>query len=719
MLSRLLRTGEGRMVRHLSKVHDRVDAFSSAAAALIETELMAKTAEFRIRHQAGESLDDLLGEAFAVAGEAAFRVLDQQPYYTQVMAAAGLHFNMLVEMAPGEGKTLSCAMAAYLNAISGHGVHIITTDAYLANRGAETMGPLYQALGLTVSAITPQMGIEQRRAAYRADITYASLNEVGCDYLRDNMATVPTAVVQRDLNVVFVDDADTVLTDQADRPLTITGTGVTRDASVTADGEVRAKVLLSRYWDRSISRRPAAELEDDATKDEKQIWATIPVASFVSLYRKLGAITSVAGQSGAEIAKVYYLRRASIPSAWPAARTDHPDLIYKTREAKWTAVVDDVSERHERGQPILIGAADGDAAQLGELLTERGLPHRIADSRDPRSASSVISEAARFGAITIAPGRTGWGVDIPLDSERVDEVRECGGLCVIGTGRYPAVRSDLQLRGRAGRRGEPGESQFYLSLGDNLVQRHNGGAAESLVALPGLPDDAPLASKAVTQVVDIAQLRAEDGPAARRIAEPVWDAVLGQQRTVIYSRRREILDEHDLAAVVRRLINTTITTYIADAHAQGRDLDELWRKLKKIYPVGIAPSEVADSGGHLADDGMVVGVIADAERAYAAREADIEAMAGPGAMRQVERAALLSIIDGHWREYLRQLGDLRRTVNWRPYANSPGMQTKAVDYYGQDAHAMFSAMSAALGQESLRCLFNVEVVPAGPSGLTD
>ncbi|MEB3072028.1 preprotein translocase subunit SecA [[Mycobacterium] vasticus] len=719
MLSRLLRTGEGRMVRHLSEVHDRVDAFSSAAAALSETELMAKTAEFRIRHQAGESLDDLLGEAFAVAGEAAFRVLGQRPYYTQVMAAAGLHINMLVEMAPGEGKTLSCALAAYLKAIPGHGVHIITTDTYLAESGAETMGPLYQALGLTVAAITPQMEIEQRRAAYRADITYATVNEVGYDYLRDNIATVATATVQRDLNVVIVDDADTVLTDQANQPLIITDTGVTRDASVTADGEVRANVLLSRYWDRSVSRRSAAELEVDATEDEKQIWATIPVASYLSLYRKLGAITAVAGQAGAEIAKVYHLRGASVPNVWPSARTDHPDLIYKTREAKWVAVVDDVSERHERGQPVLIGAADDDAAQLGELLTERGLPHRIADSRDPRSASVVISEAARFGAITIAPGTTGRGVDIPLDSERVDEVREGGGLYVIGTGRYPAARTDLQLRGRAGRRGEPGESRFYLSLRDNLVQYYNREAAESLVALPGLPEDAPLASKAVTRVLDTAQLRVEGGRAARRIDEPVWDAVLGQQRTVIYKRRREILDEHDLSAVVHRLIDTTITAYVAEAHAQGRDLDELWRGLRKLYPVGITFAELVDSGGDLAYDGMVAALIADAERAYAAREAEIATTAGPGAMRQVERAALLSIIDGHWREYLRQLGDLRRTVAWRPYANAHGVETKSVDFYGQDAHAMFSAMSAALDRESIRCLFNVEVVPVGPQSMTE
>ncbi|MEB3065316.1 DEAD/DEAH box helicase [Mycolicibacter sp. MYC101] len=714
-----MRTGEGRTVKHLSKVHDRVDAFSSAAAALSETELMAKTAEFRIRHQAGESLDDLLGEAFAVAGEAAFRVLDQQPYYTQVMAAAGLHLNMLVEMAPGEGKTLSCALAAYLNAISGHGVHIITTDAYLANRGAETMGPLYQALGLTVSAITPQMGIEQRRAAYRADVTYATVSEVGYDYLRDNIATVATATVQRDLNVVIVDDADTVLVDQANHPLTITDAGVTRDASVTEDGALRAIVLLSRYWDRSVSRRSAAELEVDAPEDEEQIWATIPVASFFSLYRKLGAITSVAGQTGTEIAEVYQLQGASVPSAWPSARTDHPDLIYKTREAKWTAVVDDISDRHERGQPILIGAADGDAAQLSEHLTERGIPHRVADSGNPRSASVVISEAAQFGAVTIISGTTGRGVDIPLDTERGDEVRDGGGLYVIGTGRYPAARSDLQLRGRAGRRGEPGESRFYLSLRDNQVQQYNRDAAESLVALQGLPEDAPLASKAVTRIIDTAQLRAEDGPVARRIDEPVWDAVVGQQRTVIYSRRREILDEHDLTAVVRRLIDTTITAYVAEAHAQGRDLDELWRGLRKLYPVGITSAELADTGGSLAYEDMVERLISDAERAYAAREAAIATTAGPGAMRQVERAVLLSIIDGHWREYLRQLGDLRRTVGWRAQANSPGMQTRPVDYYGQDAHAMFSAMSSALDRESLRCLFNVKVVPAEPPSMTE
>jgi preprotein translocase subunit SecA len=310
-------------------------------------------------------------------------------------------------------------------------------------------------------------------------------------------------------------------------------------------------------------------------------------------------------------------------------------------------------------------------------------------------------------------------VDIPLDTERGDEVRERGGLYVIGTGRYPAARTDLQLRGRAGRRGEPGESQFYLSVGDNLVLRHNHDAAESLVASPGLPDNAPLAAKAVTRVVDTAQLRAEEGPAARRISEPVWDAVLGQQRKVIYRRRREILEQRDLVAVVRSLIANTITAYIADAHAQGWDLDELRLELKRIYPVGTTSAELADSGAGLAHDGMVAGLITDAERAYCTREAEIEATVGPGAMRRVERAALLSIIDGHWREYLRQLGDLRRTADWRAQANPPGMATKSVDHYGRESHAMFSAMSSALDRESLRCLFNVEVVPAGPPSMTE
>ncbi|ORA76721.1 hypothetical protein BST28_20560 [Mycolicibacter kumamotonensis] len=719
MLSRLLRAGAGRTVKRLDKVCDLVDAFSGAVAALSEAELTAKTTEFRTRHRAGESLDGLIGEAFAVAGEAAFRVLGQRPYYTQVMAAAGLYFNMLVEMAPGEGKTLSCTLAAYLSAIPGHGVHVVTADAYLAKRDAETMGPLYQALGLTVSAITPEMDTELRRDAYRADVAYATINEVGYDYLRDNIATVPTFIVQRDLNVVIVDDADTVLTDQAGRPLTITGTGATCDASVTVDGEVRAKVLLKRYWDRSVSRRPAAELEEDVTEEEKHIWATIPVASFFSLYRKLGAITAVSGQAGAEIAKIYHLPGVTVPRAWPSVRKDHPDLIYKTREAKWVAIVDDISERHERGQPVLIGAADDDAAQLGELLAERAIPHRIADSRNLRSASIVIGEAARAGAITIVPGTTGWGVDIPLDAERGDEVRERGGLYVIGTGRYPAARTDLQLRGRAGRRGEPGESRFYISLRDNLVQRHNREAVESLVASPGLPDNAPLASKVVTRVVDTAQLRAEDRATARRISEPVWDAVLGQQRKVIYRRRREILDQHDLLAMVRRLITNAITAYIADARAQGWDIDELCRGLKKIYPVGITSPALADSGGGFTYDGIVAALIADAERAYAVRETEIEATAGPGAMRQVERAALLSLIDAHWREYLRQLGDLRRTADWRTQANPPGMATKSVDHYGRESHAMFSAMSSALDRESLRCLFNVEVVPAGPPSMTE
>ncbi|MBX8686013.1 preprotein translocase subunit SecA, partial [Mycobacterium sp. 20091114027_K0903767] len=616
MLSKLLRLGEGRMVKRLKKVADYVDTLSDDMEKLSDAELRAKTDEFKKRIADGEDLDDLLPEAFAVAREAAWRVLSQKHFQVQIMGGAALHFGNVAEMKTGEGKTLTAVLPAYLNALSGKGVHVVTVNDYLAKRDSEWMGRVHRFLGLEVGVILSGLTPEERRAAYAADITYGTNNEFGFDYLRDNMAHSVEDMVQRGHNFAIVDEVDSILIDEARTPLIISGPAdgasnwysefarlaplmekdvhyevdirkrtigvhelgvefvedqlgienlyeaansplvsylnnaikakelfqrdkdyIVRDGEVLIVDEFTGRVLLGRRYNEGMHQAIEAK-EHVEIKAENQTLATITLQNYFRLYNKLSGMTGTAETEAAELHEIYKLGVVPIPTNKPMVRADQSDLIYKTEEAKYIAVVDDVAERYEKGQPVLIGTTSVERSEyLSRQFTKRKIPHNVLNAKYHEQEANIIAEAGRLGAITVATNMAGRGTDIVLGgnadfladkrlrekgldpvetpeeyeaawddtlttikaeaSKEAEKVVEAGGLYVLGTERHESRRIDNQLRGRSGRQGDPGESRFYLSLGDELMRRFNGATLESLLTRLNLPDDVPIEAKMV------------------------------------------------------------------------------------------------------------------------------------------------------------------------------------------------------------------------------
>ncbi|ORB17127.1 preprotein translocase subunit SecA [Mycobacterium noviomagense] len=834
MLSKLLRLGEGRMVKRLARVADYVDSLSDDVAKLTDAELRAKTDEFKKRHADGESLDDLLPEAFAVAREAAWRVLDQRPFHVQVMGAAALHFGNVAEMKTGEGKTLTSVLPAYLNAIGGQGVHIVTVNDYLAKRDSEWMGRVHRFLGLGVGVILAGMGPDERRAAYAADITYGTNNEFGFDYLRDNMAHSLEECVQRGHHYAIVDEVDSILIDEARTPLIISGPAeggtnwytefariaplmqkdvhyevdlrkrtigvheigvefvedqlgidnlyeaansplvsylnnalkakelfhrdkdyIVRDGEVLIVDEFTGRVLYGRRYNEGMHQAIEAK-EHVEIKAENQTLATITLQNYFRLYDKLAGMTGTAQTEAAELHEIYKLGVVSIPTNKPMIRADQSDLIYKTEEAKFLAVVDDIAERYEKGQPVLIGTTSVEKSEyLSRLLTKRRIPHNVLNAKYHEQEAGIIAEAGRRGAVTVATNMAGRGTDIVLGgnvdfltdkrlrergldpvetpdeyeeawheelpivkaeaAKEAKEVIEAGGLYVLGTERHEARRIDNQLRGRSGRQGDPGESRFYLSLGDELMRRFNGAALEAMLNRLNLPDDVPIEAKMVTRAIKSAQTQVEQQNFEVRKNVLKYDEVMNQQRKVIYEERRRILEGENLKEQALDMVRDVITAYVngatAEGYAEDWDLDKLWDALKTLYPVGIDhkdlfnPDAVGEPG-ELTREELLDALLKDAERAYAAREAEIEALAGDGAMRQLERSVLLNVIDRKWREHLYEMDYLKEGIGLRAMA-----QRDPLVEYQREGYDMFVAMLEGLKEESVGFLFNVAVEP--------
>jgi preprotein translocase subunit SecA len=837
VLSKLLRLGEGRMVKRLAKVADYVNTLSDDVAKLTDAELRAKTDEFKKRHADGESLDDLLPEAFAVAREAAWRVLDQRPFHVQVMGAAALHFGNVAEMKTGEGKTLTSVLPAYLNALDGKGVHIVTVNDYLAKRDSEWMGRVHRFLGLDVGVILAGMGPDERRVAYAADITYGTNNEFGFDYLRDNMAHSLEECVQRGHHYAIVDEVDSILIDEARTPLIISGPAdggtnwyaefariaplmekdvhyevdlrkrtvgvhelgvefvedqlgidnlyeaansplvsylnnalkakelfhrdkdyIVRNGEVLIVDEFTGRVLIGRRYNEGMHQAIEAK-EHVEIKAENQTLATITLQNYFRLYEKLAGMTGTAQTEAAELHEIYKLGVVSIPTNKPMIRTDQSDLIYKTEEAKFLAVVDDIAERYEKGQPVLVGTTSVEKSEyLSRQLTKRRIPHNVLNAKYHEQEAGIVAEAGRRGAITVATNMAGRGTDIvlggnvdfltdtrlrargldPLETpdeyeqawheelpivkaeaaKEAKEVIEAGGLYVLGTERHEARRIDNQLRGRSGRQGDPGESRFYLSLGDELMRRFNGAALEALLTRLNLPDDVPIEAKMVTRAIKSAQTQVEQQNFEIRKNVLKYDEVMNQQRKVIYDERRRILEGENLKEQALSMIRDVITAYVngatAEGYAEDWDLEKLWDALKTLYPVGIDHKQLFDSDaigepGELTREELLDALLEDAERAYAAREAEIEALAGDGAMRQLERSVLLNVIDRKWREHLYEMDYLKEGIGLRAMA-----QRDPLVEYQREGYDMFMAMLDGLKEESVGFLFNVavEAVPA-------
>ncbi|HZN83520.1 MAG TPA: preprotein translocase subunit SecA, partial [Mycobacterium sp.] len=718
MLSKLLRLGEGRMVKRLKGVADYVNTLSDDVEKLSDAELRAKTDEFKKRVADGTDLDDLLPEAFAVAREAAWRVLDQRHFDVQVMGGAALHFGNVAEMKTGEGKTLTAVLPSYLNALSGNGVHVVTVNDYLAKRDAEWMGRVHRFLGLGVGVILSGMTPDERRASYAADITYGTNNEFGFDYLRDNMAHSLADLVQRGHNFAIVDEVDSILIDEARTPLIISGPAdgssnwytefarlaplmekdthyevdlkkrtigvhevgvelvedqlgidnlyeaansplvsylnnsikakelfqrdkdyIVRDGEVLIVDEFTGRVLIGRRYNEGMHQAIEAK-EHVEIKAENQTLATITLQNYFRLYDKLSGMTGTAQTEAAELHEIYGLGVVSIPTNKPMVRADQSDLIYKTEEAKYIAVVDDVAERYEKGQPVLIGTTSVERSEyLSRQFQKRRIPHNVLNAKYHEQEAGIIAEAGRLGAITVATNMAGRGTDIVLGgnvdfladkrlrdqgldpvetpedyeaawhevlpqvkADAADEAKDvvaAGGLYVLGTERHESRRIDNQLRGRSGRQGDLGESRFYLSLGDELMRRFNGETLESLLNRLNLPDDVPIEAKMVSRAIKSAQTQVEQQNFEIRKNVLKYDEVMNQQRKVIYEERRLILEGENLAEQAHKMLIDVITAYVNGATAEGYsedwDLEQLWTALKQLYPVGIDHHDLIDS----------------------------------------------------------------------------------------------------------------------------
>ncbi len=851
VLSKLLRLGEGRMVKRLKKIADYVNTLSDDVEKLSDAELKAKTDEFKKRLADGETLDDLLPEAFAVAREAAWRVLDQRPFDVQVMGAAALHLGNVAEMKTGEGKTLTCVLPAYLNALAGEGVHVVTVNDYLAKRDSEWMGRVHRFLGLQVGVILAQMTPEQRRVAYNADVTYGTNNEFGFDYLRDNMAHSLDDLVQRGHSFAIVDEVDSILIDEARTPLIISGPAdsasnwysefarlaplmekdthyevdlrkrtvgvheigvefvedqlgidnlyeaansplvsylnnalkakelfnrdkdyIVRDGEVLIVDEFTGRVLIGRRYNEGMHQAIEAK-EHVEIKAENQTLATITLQNYFRLYDKLAGMTGTAQTEAAELHEIYKLGVVSIPTNKAMIREDQSDLIYKTEESKFIAVVDDVAERYEKGQPVLIGTTSVERSEyLSRQFTKRRLPHNVLNAKYHEQEAAIIAEAGRRGGITVATNMAGRGTDIvlggnvdfltdlrlrargldpvetadeyeeawheelPLVKEEAaaeaKEVIEAGGLYVLGTERHESRRIDNQLRGRSGRQGDPGESRFYLSLGDELMRRFNGAMLETMLTRINLPDDVPIESPMVTRAIKSAQTQVEQQNFEVRKNVLKYDEVLNQQRKVIYAERRRILEGENLQQQATDMLVDVITAYVdgatGEGYAEDWDLDALWTALKTLYPVGISHDtltrqDAESERDELTRDELLDALLKDAEHAYAVRESELEELAGEGAMRQLERNVLLNVIDRKWREHLYEMDYLKEGIGLRAMA-----QRDPLVEYQREGYDMFMAMLEGMKEESVGFLFNVsvEAVPApqvapvqAPEGLAE
>jgi preprotein translocase subunit SecA len=820
------------MVKRLKRIADHVNGLSDDIEKLSDAELRAKTDEFKKRYEAGESLDDLLPEAFAVAREAAWRVLDQRPFDVQLMGGAALHFGNVAEMKTGEGKTLTCVLPAYLNALSGKGVHVITVNDYLAKRDSEWMGRVHRFLGLDVGVILAQMAPDERRAAYAADITYGTNNEFGFDYLRDNMAHSVEDMVQRGHNYGIVDEVDSILIDEARTPLIISGPAdgasnwyvefariaplmekdvhyevdlrkrtigvlevgvefvenqlgienlyeaansplvsylnnavkvkelfqrdkdyIVRDGEVLIVDEFTGRVLIGRRYNEGMHQAIEAK-EHVEIKAENQTLATITLQNYFRLYDKLAGMTGTAQTEAAELHEIYGLGVVSIPTNREMIRTDQSDLIYKTEEAKYIAVVDDVVERYEKGQPVLIGTTSVERSEyLSKQFTKRRVPHNVLNAKFHEQEANIVAEAGRRGAITVATNMAGRGTDIVLGGnvdfladkrlrdrgldpvetpedyeaawdevlpqvkaaveDEAKEVREAGGLYVLGTERHESRRIDNQLRGRSGRQGDPGESRFYLSLGDELMRRFNGATLESLLTRLNLPDDVPIEANMVTRAIKSAQTQVEQQNFEVRKNVLKYDEVMNQQRKVIYAERRLVLEGEDVQEQAHQMLVDVITAYVNGATAEGYsedwDLEVLWNALKLLYPVGIDHHDLIDSGavgepGELTRDELLTALLEDAERAYAVREAELTEIGGETAMRQLERSVLLTTVDRKWREHLYEMDYLKEGIGLRAMA-----QRDPLVEYQREGYDMFIGMLDGLKEESVGLLFNAQV----------
>ena len=851
LFTKVFGTYSQRELKSIYPIVDKITALEEDYKKLTDAELQAKTPEFKARLTQGETLDDILPEAFATVREAADRVLGMRPYPVQLVGGIVLHQGRIAEMKTGEGKTLVATLPAYLNALTGKGVHIVTVNDYLAKRDSEWMGKVHRFLGLKVGLIIHGLNTKERQEAYAADITYGTNNEMGFDYLRDNMCIYSSELVQRGHAFAIVDEVDSILIDEARTPLIISGQGEkstqlydmaemlvarmrkrvvaevdakeeeseteeadyivdekAKTATLTARGIAKAEEFfhldnlsdpenstISHHINQAIKahgvmkrdidyvvkdgeviivdeftgrlmfgRRYSAGLhqaieakEHVSVNSENKTLATITFQNYFRLYGKLSGMTGTAMTEQEEFGTIYNLDIIEIPTNRPVARVDHHDAVYKTMEGKYRAVIAQVKECHEKGQPVLVGTVSIEKNEtLSRLLTREGIRHNVLNAKNHEKEAEIVAQAGKLGAVTVATNMAGRGTDIMLGgnaeylakadlvkagyseevitdatgyaetdnqeilearalfaermahhksiiSQEAEKVRAAGGLFIIGTERHDSRRIDNQLRGRAGRQGDPGESRFYISLEDDLLRLFGGERIQNMMEKIALDEDTPLESKMLTKAIENSQTTVESRNFQSRKSVLEYDDVMNKQREIIYGQRRQVLDGKDIQETILTMMRTTIGNEVGMAFGEQTHLDEagyqeLLRALEgQFFPKGAV--SIPDAASLTADE-LTDRFREAAEKTYAAKEAEVTSPI----MRELERVILLRVVDEYWMDHIDAMDDLKQGIRLRAYAN-----TDPIVAYKQESLSMFEEMIAAIQAETVRRLFSVRL----------
>ena len=778
-LKRFLGDNNDKEIKRMQKVVDQINGLEAGLQSLTDSSLAGHTEKFKERLAAGETLDDILPEAFAVCREASRRVLGMRHFDVQLMGGMCLHEGKIAEMKTGEGKTLVATLPVYLNALTGKGVHMVTVNEYLAKRDSEWMGHLYKFLGLSVGLIMHELDFPARKYAYSCDVTFGTNNEYGFDYLRDNMVISPDQMVQRELHYAIVDEVDSILIDEARTPLIISGPGakstdvyarmaqavahlregedytvdekqktvapsdesvhkieqalgvknlyapenieyshcftaalrakaimhrdrdyVVRDGEVIIVDEFTGRLMFGRRYSDGLHQAIEAK-EGVKIQRESQTLATITFQNYFRMYSKLSGMTGTAKTEENEFIKIYKLPVIVIPTNKPVIRTDEPDLIYKTKRAKYRAVAEAVDELHAKGRPILIGTTSiTQSEELSALLKKHNIPHNVLNAKYHEQEAEIIKDAGQLGAVTIATNMAGRGTDIILG----EGVADLGGLAIIGTERHESRRIDNQLRGRAGRQGDPGSSRFFLSLEDDLLRLFAAERIAKVMDKLGMEEDEPIEHSIITSSIEHAQKKVEARNFEMRKNVLEYDDVMNQQREVIYAQRRKVLMGEELRDnvlhMVHEIIKSELNQYANEKlYPEEWTLDGLIEDAESIYaPKGALVKEELEA---MSRDELSESLVKLAEDSYAAREAEFT----PGIMRELEKVVMLRVVDNKWMEHLDHMDMLRQGINLRAY----GQRNPLVEYK-IEGYNMFEEMIHQIQTDIARLMYRVSVV---------
>jgi preprotein translocase subunit SecA len=795
-LEKVLRAGEGRRLKRLAEQAAYIGTLEPEFEKLSDDDLMAKTAEFRQRVENGESLDELVFEAFAAVREAFKRTMGVRLFDVQLMGGIVLHEGDIAEMKTGEGKTFVAVQALYLNGLAGRGTHLVTVNDYLAKRDREWTLPVYTALGMSTGFIENMMPFEPRRQAYRTDVTYGTNSEFGFDYLRDNMSVTLDGLVQRGHPYAIVDEVDSILIDEARTPLIISGEPETaaqiyydfarvaaqlvghrstpgdpkgyaeqigadfeydekhKTVAVTEqgvakveqalridnlyapqnsqlvnhlvqalkaqslyhidveyviqDGEVKivdeftGRIMEGRRWSEGLHQAVEAK-EGVRIQEEHQTLATITLQNYFRLYEKLAGMTGTAKTEEKEFVEIYDLSVVEIPTNVPVARADNQDLVFKSKEGKFSAVVRDIKERAEKGQPVLVGTIAVETSEyLSQLLTRQGVRHNVLNAKEHAREAEIIKDAGQPGAVTIATNMAGRGVDIKLG----EGVLELGGLYVLGTERHESRRIDNQLRGRSGRQGDPGETRFYLSGEDDLVRLFAGDRIKGIMERFKIPEDQPMEAKILSRQIEGAQKKVEEQNFVMRKNVLKYDDVLNRHRGRIYEQRRQVLDGEDMSEQVKLWIDDVIDEVVAqftqEEYSEEWDLEGLTNAMAALYQTEITAAELREDLAQITRDTLIEEFQTDARDEYEAKEEEF----GSELMRELERFVILQVVDVRWREHLENMDYLREGIGLRAMA-----QKDPLVEYTAEGERMFTELSSAIRSEVVLHLFHAELAP--------